>query len=204
MGSFYSSILECSCFTVLCYDSLFYSTKWTSHTHTSFPLFWISLPVQVPTEHWAVPCAARRFSSGICCAETQSCVRSQSRSASIPPSIHGIHASDALCRFKGMMELQLCLEKAIVLTGGPMNINGRGVMRPRWGLGTAERGQDMSWGKDSHFNRPWRIEHSWASVSSGSNQQRTEYIWKNNSRKFPKAKLEFAVTSGKSLQSIPL
>lgn len=81
---------------------------------------------------------------------------------------------------------------------------GHGVTRPRWGLGTTRKGQDVSWGEGCSLQSTLKIKHSWASVSSGSNQQRTEYIWKNNSRKFPKVKLEFAVTSGKSLQSISI
>ena len=85
---------------------------------------------------------------------------------SFPP---GSHAFVLCAGFKGMMELQLCLEKGHRLGGWSMNIMGYGVTRPTWGLGTTRRGRTCHEVKDAHFNWPWKlntVEHLYLQVQT--------------------------------------
>lgn len=163
------------------------------------------LPIQAPTGHWAeLPAPWTRCSSSVALRDSVvhlSVPISHPPHPSFPP---GSHAFVLCAGSKEMMELQLCLEKGHRLGGRSMNINGARCEKAQMRTGNYQKGQDVSWGEGCSLQLTLKIEHSWASVSSGSNQQRTEYIGKNNSRKFPKVKLEFAITNGKSLQSISI
>lgn len=161
MGSFYSSIflsvvaLQC-CVMIVC------SIQQSEPAIRIHPFPCFGFPSRSGPHgalSWSSLVPARRFSSGICCAETQSCVRTVP--ISHPSHLHSAwHPCICSLCIKGMMELQLCLEKGHCLDRWSMSKWAKWGPDEDWGL--PERGRTCSWGEG--LIRTWNWTHLYLQV----------------------------------------
>ena len=110
------------------------------HTHPSL-LFWVSFPFRSPRSTELSSLCRRGGSPQASVVQTQSCVCVSPDFPSIPPLRSAWHPCVcSLCRFKGMMELQLCLEKSHCLDRWSMNINGAWCDEAQMRMGDYQKG----------------------------------------------------------------
>lgn len=117
-----------------------------SHVHTSLPSVLDLLPIQAPTGPELSSLRHGRGAPRASVALRDSMVHlsvpiSHPPHPSFPP---GSHVFVLCAGFKGMMELQLCLEKGHHLGRWSMNINGARCDEAQVRTGNYQEGQDVS------------------------------------------------------------